>query len=64
MAKMAKTQAKETAKKILQESIGCAYYKISDDSSIKEEDQDMIIGYINKYGNSMCKAIGVEYVTY
>lgn len=61
---MTKTQAKEKAKDILQSAIGCAYYKLEDESELSEKDINLIIQYINSLGERACKAIGSEYVAY
>lgn len=61
---MTKTEAKAIAKDVLQEAIGCAYYKVSDSGNYSEEDTDLILSYINKYGESACKAFGERYITY
>lgn len=61
---MTKTEAKEIAKKTLLDAIGCAYYRISDDEDINEEDTELIISYINKYGETMAKSIKEKYITY
>lgn len=61
---MKKTEAKEIAKDTILSALGCAYYKISDDNSYTDEEKDIIISYINKYGEKMAKAIKEEYVTY
>lgn len=61
---MTKQEAKAKAKDVLLRAIGYAYYRISDDDSIPEEEQRLIIDYINKYGQSACKAFGEEYVTF
>lgn len=60
---MKKTEAKEIAKNIIQEAIGIAYYKLENET-YSQEDEQMIIDYINKFGSTACKAIGKEYVTY
>lgn len=61
---MTKTEAKAIAKSVLQEAIGCAYYKVSDDSTYSDEDTELICKYINQYGTSACKAFGERYVSY
>lgn len=55
---------KSTAKDILQEAIGTAYYKVSDNMDLSEDEKELLIYYINKYARSACKAIRVEYITY
>ena len=64
---MTKTEAKNIAKDILQDAIGCAYYKLEDSimyDIVDESDKELIGSYINKYGTAACKAIGMKYVTY
>lgn len=61
---MKKNEAKEIAKKILLESIGIAYYKISDSNDYWPEDSELIIEYINKLGEKMAKSINGKYITY
>ena len=60
---LTKTEAREIAKKLLQESIGVAYYRLENES-YSEEDEQLIIDYINKFGTAACKAFGKEYITY
>ena len=61
---MTKTQAKNVAANIVAESIGVAYYKISDDNDYSQKEKELIIEYINQLGKRACKAIGKEYITY
>lgn len=61
---MTKIQAKEKARNILRSAIGCAYYKLENESDLSQEDTDLIIQYINSLGERACKAIGTEYVAY
>ena len=60
---MKKTELKEIAKNILQESIGVAYYKLENEN-FSADDEKIIIDYINKYGVSACKTFGRDYITY
>ena len=60
---MTKTEAKNIAKQTLLDSISVSYYRICDDKEYTEEEQNLIIDYINKYGESMAKAIGKRYFT-
>lgn len=60
---MTKTELKEIAKDILQESIGVAYYKLENEH-YSPEDEKIIVDYINKYGAAACKAFGKDYVAY
>ena len=61
---MKKTEAKEIAKETMLEALGVAYYKISDNESYTEEEQDLIIQYMNMFGERMAKAIKGKYITY
>lgn len=59
-------ELRQIAKKALQDSVAVAYYRISDDEDgeLSEEEKRLVINYMNQYGAAMCKAIGVNYVTY
>lgn len=65
---MTKTDAKNIAKKILQDAIGTAYYRLETSwlyaDSMSDEEEKMVLDYINQYGKSACKAFGRKYVTY
>lgn len=60
---MKKSEAKVIAKDTLISAISVAYYRICDDKDYTEEEQDMIIDYINKYGETMAKSINEKYFT-
>ena len=60
---MTKSKAKEIAKDTLLSSISVSYYRICDDREYTDEEQELIIDYINKYGETMAKAIGKRYFT-
>ena len=60
---MTKTQAKEKAKSILQSAIGNAYYKLENEN-LTNEDEALILEYINKLGERACKAINTQYTIY
>lgn len=59
---MTKTEAKDKAKDILEEAIAIAYYKLEDEG-LDEEECELVLQYINKFGKSACKAFGREYFT-
>ena len=59
-----KQEMKQIAKKLLINSVGVTYYKISDGNDYTEEEKAQIIEYINQYGTSMCKDIGERYIAY
>ena len=61
---MTKKEAKQIALETIMESIGCAYYKICDDNSIQQKEQEMIIIEINKLGERIGKTLKREYVSY
>ena len=61
---MNKTEAKNIAKDLMLEAIGIAYYKVSDNSEYTEEEAELIIAEMNKYGERMAKAIKGRYITY
>jgi hypothetical protein len=60
---MKKTEAKAIAKDTLLTAISVAYYRICDDNDYTEEEQNLIIDYINKYGETMAKSINEKYFT-
>lgn len=60
---MTKTEAKKIAKDTLMSAISVAYYRICDSNDYTEEEEDMIINYINKYGETMAKSIKEKYFT-
>ena len=60
---MTKSEAKAIAKDTLISVIFVAYYRICDDNDYTEEEQNMIIDYINKYGETMAKSIKKKYFT-
>ena len=66
---MTRTEAKNVAKHMLRDAIGTAYYKLEEpylfvDTPMNEEEEKMVLEYINKYGKAACKAFGVNYTTY
>ena len=61
---MSKSEMREKAKEILQDSIAVAYYKLENESNLTDEEVEQITQYINQYGTAACKAFGREYVTY
>ncbi|WP_411328660.1 hypothetical protein [Anaerofustis stercorihominis] len=63
---MKKSEAKEIAKDILHNVIGCAYYRLEgiDGEKYSEEEKHLICSYITKYGTSACKAFGREYISF
>lgn len=61
---MTKSQAKEEARDILASAIGCAYYRLENESGLSQEDRDLITQYINTLGERACKAIGTRYISY
>lgn len=60
---MKKSEAKAIAKDTLISAISVAYYRICDGEDYTEEEQNMIIDYINKYGETMAKSINEKYFT-
>lgn len=60
---MTKTEAKRIAKDTLLTSLSVSYYRICDNNDYTEEEQNLIIDYINKYGEAMSKAIKEKYFT-
>lgn len=60
---MKKSEAKQIAKDTLLSAISVAYYRICDDDDYTEEEQNLIIDYINKYGETMAKSIKEKYFT-
>ena len=60
---MKKTEAKEIAKDTLMSAISVAYYRICDNNDYTEDEQNLIIDYINKYGETMAKSIKERYFT-
>lgn len=55
--------AKEIARDILQDAIGEAYYKLDTDK-YSDDDQDLIIEYLEKEAERLMKLINREYITY
>lgn len=60
---MTKKQAKEKAKEVMTEAIGYAYYRLENEN-LSEEDNALVVQYMNEIGKRACKAIGTEYVAY
>jgi len=60
---MTKTKAKQIALETMAISVGTAYYRISDDDSISEEDCDLILKYLTEYGNRIGKLLKVDYTS-
>ena len=61
---MTKTQAKAIAKKQMLRAIGIAYYSIVDSDNYTEEEVDLILKEMTRYGERMAKAIGGDYIAY
>lgn len=61
---MKKTEAKEIAKDLMLEAIGIAYYKVADSNEYTDEETELIIAEMNKFGERMAKAINGKYITY
>lgn len=60
---MKKSEAKEIARDILQDAIGEVYYKLDTDK-YSDDDQDLIIEYLEKEAERLVKLINREYITY
>ena len=61
---LTKTELKEIARETMAEAIGCAYYRICDSDDYTEEQVEIILQYLSKFGRAACKAIGRNYTTY
>lgn len=62
---MKKSEAKEIARDILQDAIGEAYYKLDlDTDKYSDDEQDLIIEYLEKEAERLVKLIDREYITY
>lgn len=61
---LTKTEMKEKARDVMAEAIGTAYYKICDDDDYSEEEKEIILHYLDKFGKAAAKAIGRNYTTY
>ena len=59
-----KTELKEIARDRMAEAIGTAYYAICDSDDYTEDEKEMILHYLSKFGKAACKAIGRNYTTY
>lgn len=58
-----KSDAKEIARDILQDAIGEAYYKLDTDK-YSDDEQDLIMEYLEKEAERLVKLIDREYITY
>lgn len=65
MAKMTKTEMRETAKKMLMSQLSAVFYQFENPcyEDIPEEAHEEIGKYIYQYGTAMAKAIGEEFYT-
>ena len=61
---LTKTEMKEIARETMADAIGCVYYKICDSDDYTEEQVEIILQYMAKFGRAACKAIGTTYTTY
>lgn len=60
-----KTELKEVAKDALMASVATAYYSVTDGDryELTEEEEQIVLDLIRKYGTAMAKAIGERYYT-
>lgn len=63
MVTMKKSDAKEIARDILQDAIGEAYYKLDTDK-YSDDEQDLIMEYLEKEAERLVKLINRDYITY
>lgn len=64
--KFTKGKAIDMAKDRLMTNLSIAYYGFENDDefqALSEEDQELIMNYINEFGEKMAKAIGRNYYT-
>lgn len=59
----AKEIARDIARDILQDAIGEAYYKLDTDK-YSDDEQDLIMEYLEKEAERLVKLIDREYITY
>ena len=62
---MTKTELKKVAKDVLMESVATAYYKVTDGDyyELTEDEEEIVLDLIHKYGTAMAKAIGEKFYT-
>ena len=60
-----KKEARAMAKEVVQDAIASAYYKLEGMmyDHLTDEEKELVIKYVNQYGETACKAFGVRYYT-
>lgn len=64
--KLTKSKAMDMAKDRLMTNLSIAYYGFENDDefqALSEEDQELVMSYVNTFGEKMAKAIGRNYYT-
>lgn len=63
---LTKSEARAIAKKVLQEAIGTAYYRLEsfENEGYSEDEIEMINKYLDLAASRACRSIGIEYNTY